>query len=164
MKLKPALLTYHVPRGFASRAALADQMNEAARRLYELRQRGRTPHAAWRDAPGSGDHAQPPPGQPRALPAAPADTVLVPDRVSAWSPLAEAPFGHERFWTTWVVDRRLGCAGLRLHRDGSGTSILAEVMFWDACGYFTVRTAGAGVPVEVLDALITEARVRVPIL
>jgi len=35
-----------------------------------------------------------------------------------------------RFWTTFVEDRKGGCAGLRLHRESAGrTTVAAEVIF-----------------------------------
>lgn len=68
-------------------------------------------------------------------------------------------FGHESYWTTYVEDRADGYAGLRLHRKRFGQSaVAAQVVFWDASGGFTVQTFDGDVPVEIIEAVIAEAR------
>jgi hypothetical protein len=74
----------------------------------------------------------------------------------------EMKFGQERYWTTFVEDRKDGFAGIRLHREGHGrTPVAAEVIYWDATGGFTVQIFACLVPVEILEALIAEARQQV---
>lgn len=74
----------------------------------------------------------------------------------------ETQFGHERFWTTLVEDRKDGFAGLRLHRERFGkTVVAAEVLFWDASGGFTAQTFDGDVPVEIVEALIAEAKQQI---
>jgi hypothetical protein len=71
----------------------------------------------------------------------------------------EVQFGHVRYWTTFVEDRIDGFAGVRLHREHSGKTIVtAEVIFWDATGGFTVQTFDGIVPVEIIEAIIAEAK------
>ena len=70
--------------------------------------------------------------------------------------------GHSRYWTTRVEDRTDGCAGVRLHHESFGrSSDAAEIIFWDATGGFTIKTLNGDVPVEVIEALITEARTTI---
>ncbi|MBC8112769.1 MAG: hypothetical protein H7062_00160 [Candidatus Saccharimonas sp.] len=74
----------------------------------------------------------------------------------------ETQFGHERFWTTFVEDHKDGFAGFRLHRERFGkTTVAAEVLVWDATGGFAVQTFNGDVPVEIIEALIAEARQQV---
>ena len=76
----------------------------------------------------------------------------------------ETQFGHERFWTTYVEDHKDGFAGLRLHRERFGkTTVAAEVLYWDASGHFFVQTFNGEVAVEIIEALIAEARQRLRI-
>jgi len=71
-------------------------------------------------------------------------------------------FGHERYWTTFVDDRHDGRAGLRLHRERFGKTVVAgQVFFWDASGQSTVQTLDGDVPVEILEEAIAEAKERI---
>ena len=71
----------------------------------------------------------------------------------------ETQFGHERYWTTYVEDRTDGFAGVRLHRERLGTtSVVAQVVFWDAAGHFAVQTFDGDVPVLIIEAVIAEAK------
>ena len=71
-------------------------------------------------------------------------------------------FGHERYWTTHIEDHTDGYAGFRLHRERFGkTVIAAQVVFWDAAGHFAVQTFDGDVPVEIIEAVIAEAKEQV---
>jgi hypothetical protein len=71
-------------------------------------------------------------------------------------------FADARYWTTYVADDTDGFAGLRLHRESCGkTSVAAEVIYWDASGRYFVQTHNGDVPVEILEAVIAEAKERV---
>jgi len=71
----------------------------------------------------------------------------------------ETQLGHERFWTVSVEDRKSGFVGFRLHRERFGkTSVAADVLFWDASGGFTLETFDGEVPVEMIEAVIAEAK------
>lgn len=71
-------------------------------------------------------------------------------------------FGREHLWTTFVQDRADGFVGLQLHCELDGrTAVVAQVLFWDASGQFFVQTFDRDVPVEILEAVIAEARERV---
>jgi hypothetical protein len=68
-----------------------------------------------------------------------------------------------RYWTSFVQDTTDGFAGVRLHQEKAGIeSIAAEVIFWDAMGQFFSQTFSE-VPLNVLEALIAEAKTAVPI-
>jgi len=70
--------------------------------------------------------------------------------------------GHERYWTTFVEDRKDGYLGFRLHRERfSRTSEAGQVTFWDASGGFVFETFDGDVPVEIVEAVIREARDRI---
>jgi hypothetical protein len=74
----------------------------------------------------------------------------------------ETQFGHERYWTTYVDDPNSGFAGVHLHRDCFGkTALAAHVVFWDAAGHFAIQTFDGDVPVEIIEALIAEAKEQV---
>ncbi len=76
----------------------------------------------------------------------------------------EIQFGHERYWTTYVEDRKDGYAGLRLHRERFGNAaVAAQVVFWDAAGHFALQTFDGDVPVEIIEALVVETKQRVRI-
>lgn len=71
-------------------------------------------------------------------------------------------FADARYWTSYVADNTDGFSGLRLHRERSGkTSVAAEVIYWDAVGQYFVQTQNGDVPVEILEAVIAEAKERV---
>ena len=71
-------------------------------------------------------------------------------------------FADGRFWTVYVEDKTDGFAGLRLHRERLGkTTVAAEVIFWDAAGQYFVQTFNGDVPVEIIEAVIAEAKERV---
>ena len=73
-------------------------------------------------------------------------------------------FGRERYRSEFFEDCRDGFAGLRLHRECFGkTSIAAEVTYWDATGGFTIKTIDGVVQVEIIEALIAEAKQRIPV-
>ena len=67
-----------------------------------------------------------------------------------------------RYRTTAVRDNAEGCAGLRLHEEVNGSeSVVAEVIFWDASGQFYVQTMTREVPLDIIEALIAEAKAYV---
>jgi len=71
----------------------------------------------------------------------------------------EKQFGHSRYWTVFIEDRKDGFAGLRLHCESFGKIyIAAEVIYWDACGQFYVKTIEKDVPVDIIEALIAETK------
>ena len=71
-------------------------------------------------------------------------------------------FGHERYWTTYIEDRTDGFVGFRLHRERLGkTTLAAQVVFWDAAGHYAVETFDGDVPVEIIEAVIAEAKQKV---
>jgi hypothetical protein len=68
-------------------------------------------------------------------------------------------FGPDRFWTTGFEDQVKGCAGRRLHvQRECQSSTVAEVVFWDAIGHFMFQTFGSDVPLELIEAVISEAK------
>lgn len=73
-------------------------------------------------------------------------------------------FADARFWTVYVEDKTDGFAGLRLHRERLGkATVAAEVIFWDAVGQYFVQTFNGDVPVEIIEAVIAEAKERVKV-
>jgi hypothetical protein len=71
----------------------------------------------------------------------------------------EQLFGHERYWSIYFEDLTNGCSGFHLHCERFGkTKVVAKVVFWDAAGHFAVQTIDGDVPVEVLEAVIAEAK------
>jgi len=73
-------------------------------------------------------------------------------------------FADARYWTEYVANDTDGFAGLRLHRERRGkTKVAAEVIFWDAVGQYFVQTFNGDVPVEIIEAVIAEAKERVKV-
>jgi hypothetical protein len=71
--------------------------------------------------------------------------------------------GIARYWTVHVEDRGQGFTGLQLQRELSGsTTVVAELLFWDAIGQFCLETLGSDVPLDVIEELIAEAKVMTP--
>jgi hypothetical protein len=63
------------------------------------------------------------------------------------------------YTTTFVEDREDGYAGLELQRLRRGSKeCIAKIIFWDACGQFSVETFGAEIPLEILEEFIVETR------
>jgi len=76
----------------------------------------------------------------------------------------DTTFGTDRYWTSEIRDNKAGYAGIRLHRVSSGKeSLAADVLYWDADGHFYVQTIDGGVPVEIIEAAITEAKQKVTV-
>ncbi len=76
----------------------------------------------------------------------------------------ERQFGHTRYWTIFMEDRKAGNAGFRLHGESFGkTYVAAEVIYWDACGQFYVETIEKDVPVEIIEMVIAEAKQQIKI-
>lgn len=74
----------------------------------------------------------------------------------------ERELGHEHYWTTFVANDVEGFAGVVLHRERFGeTVVAARVVFWDAAGQFFLQTFAGDVPVEIVEELILEAKERV---
>lgn len=75
----------------------------------------------------------------------------------------DRPHGRDRFWTTPPVnDREAGSTSLRLHRDSEGRSVIAaEVVFWDALGQYFLETFNGDVPLDIIEALIAEAKDKI---
>lgn len=58
-----------------------------------------------------------------------------------------------------MVDRTAGFTALRLHRETDGkTAVIAEVVFWDACGQYSLQTFNGDVPLDIIEPLILEAK------
>jgi len=71
----------------------------------------------------------------------------------------EKQFGHERYWTSYVEVQDDGFAGLQLHRERFGKiAVAARVVFWEAAGHYAVQTFDGDVPVEIIEAVITETK------
>jgi hypothetical protein len=72
-------------------------------------------------------------------------------------------------WTQYldaiaIGDSQAGYAGIRVYRVSFGQeSLAASVLFWDAEGHFYVQTVEGGVPVDILEAAIAEAKQKVKI-
>ncbi len=68
--------------------------------------------------------------------------------------------GKDRFWTTLPVgDREVGSTTLRLYRETEGRAVVAaEVVFWDAAGQYFLETLNGDVPLDIIEALIAEAK------
>jgi len=67
--------------------------------------------------------------------------------------------GDARFTSRKVEDRAEGFVGFDLLRSHRGhDTCVARVLFWGACGQFSVETLGTDVPLEVLEEVIAEAR------
>jgi hypothetical protein len=75
----------------------------------------------------------------------------------------EIHHGHMRFWTTYVESREDGYVGFQLHRDSFGkTAVVGQTTYWDATGGFVFATFdGQDVPVEVIEAAVSEARLQI---
>jgi hypothetical protein len=71
-------------------------------------------------------------------------------------------FGEARYTSTLVKDDVDGFVGYELMRvqDGDGT-LIARVLYWDACGQFFVHMVGSDVPLGILEELIAEAKATV---
>ena len=58
-----------------------------------------------------------------------------------------------------VKDNTEGFIGYDLVRIKEGCqNRIARILYWDACGQFSVETLGSDVPLEILEALIAEAK------
>jgi len=73
--------------------------------------------------------------------------------------IVEIQHGHERFSTNFVQDNVAGCAGIEVTCDGT---VIARVIFWDACGQYFVETIGRDVPLAVMESVVQEAKRLVP--
>jgi hypothetical protein len=74
----------------------------------------------------------------------------------------EIQLGNQRFWTAFVEDRTEGYAGFRLHRESSGrASVAGQLTYWDATGGFVFETFNGDVPVEIVQAVIAEAKEKI---
>ena len=78
----------------------------------------------------------------------------------------DRPHGRDRFWTAPVVDDcTAGCTTLRLHREShenpEDTAVAAEVIFWDAAGQYFLQTFNGDVPLDIIEALIAEAKEKI---
>ena len=70
-------------------------------------------------------------------------------------------YADSHFWATFVENREEGYAGMRLYRRRLGTeAVVAEIIFWDAAGQFSVRTMDE-VPLEIIEELIAETKTAV---
>ena len=51
---------------------------------------------------------------------------------------------------------------MRLHRETEGrTVVAAEVVFWDAAGQYFLKTFNGDVPLDIVEALIVEAKDKI---
>lgn len=68
--------------------------------------------------------------------------------------------GRNRFSTVApVIDYTDGFTALRLYETLDGqTKECAEIVFWDACGQFVLRTIDTDIPIEIIEDFIAEAR------
>ena len=74
----------------------------------------------------------------------------------------DTQYGDEHYWTTFVEDRKKGCAGFQIHRECRGLTIIAgQILYWDATAKFCFETFDTDVPVEIVQAAITEAKERI---
>jgi hypothetical protein len=68
-------------------------------------------------------------------------------------------YGDQHFTSSSVRDNIQGFAGLELHRICQGKrDRVAQILFWDACGQFSIETFGTDVPLEIVEELIAEAK------
>jgi hypothetical protein len=77
-----------------------------------------------------------------------------------WSIPQAIQHGHERFSTNYVQNNIDGCCGIEVICDAS---VVARVIFWDACGQLFVETIGRDIPLAVMEAVVQEAKQRVKI-
>jgi hypothetical protein len=73
-------------------------------------------------------------------------------------------FSDGFYTTAFIKDAGEGWAGLELNcfRNGKNDCI-AKIIFWDACGQFSMNTFGAEIPLEILEELIAEAKKTIKI-
>jgi hypothetical protein len=68
-------------------------------------------------------------------------------------------YGDGHYASSSVEDRKQGFASMELHRSCRGKhDRIARVVYWDACGQFSVETFGAEVPLDILEDLIAETK------
>ena len=70
----------------------------------------------------------------------------------------EIQHGRKRYGTTFVQDNVGGSAGIEIVCDGS---VVARVIYWDACGDFFVETIGGDIPLAVMESAVQEAMLLV---
>ena len=78
----------------------------------------------------------------------------------------DEPFGIHRYWTSLpVASREEGSTTVHLHREtdhplfAKFSGVVAEVVFWDAAGSYYLQTFdGHGVPLEIIERLVAEAK------
>jgi hypothetical protein len=75
----------------------------------------------------------------------------------------EMQWADARYWTTTIVNDEDGFSGCRLHQERNGKpQAIADMIFWDAMGQYFLRTyGGRDVPLNVIEALITETKNQV---
>jgi hypothetical protein len=72
-------------------------------------------------------------------------------------------YGTAIFTTHEVVDHKAGSVGIELHRQiDAEKKCVATLLFWDATGQFAFQTFGE-VPLDIVEELITEARITIQI-
>jgi hypothetical protein len=67
------------------------------------------------------------------------------------------------YTTTFVEDAQQGFAGQELHRVRKGKECIAKIIYWDACGQFSLETFGAEIPLEILEEFIAETKTTIKI-
>ena len=71
-------------------------------------------------------------------------------------------YGDANYSTLRVEENLQGYAGLELYRIRQGKKDrIARVLFWDAAGQFFVETFEADVPLDILEAVIAEAKEKI---
>ena len=67
-----------------------------------------------------------------------------------------------RYFTRTIDDPDSGVAGLQLFRETEdGIEFMASLMLWDAVGEFWFKPFTAAIPLEIVEALIAEAKAAV---
>ncbi|MDZ4289323.1 MAG: hypothetical protein U0984_15260 [Prosthecobacter sp.] len=72
-------------------------------------------------------------------------------------------YGEAQYTSILASDLKRGGMGVELTRICRGKqAVVAEVFFWDAGGTFTIETFNSDVPVDIIEELIAEAKLRIP--
>lgn len=68
-------------------------------------------------------------------------------------------YGEAQYASNLIKDDAQGFIGFELHQILNGERIrVAQVVYWDASGQFTVQTFGTDVAVEIVEELIVETK------
>jgi hypothetical protein len=73
-------------------------------------------------------------------------------------------FGQFLYYSILIRNLEEGYVGYELHRfEDSNSTLVARILYWDACGQFYFETCGCDIPVQILEELIAEARQSIKI-